>query len=85
MWLCEQNYKRISKKHIFQIKYIANAMKCWYQQKNNDVLLPNYRFSFFKKKALQELVLDGLVTFLSLVVQEFWNFVRKDQFHVMSE
>ena len=33
--------------------------------------LPNYHFSFFKKKALQDLPLDGSATFLSLVVQDF--------------
>ena len=52
-------------------------------KKSND-MLPNYRFSFFKKKALQKLPLDESATFLSLVVQGFWKFVRKDQFHLMS-
>ena len=71
------------KKHISQTKHIADIIKCWYQQKNND-RLPNYLFLFFKKKALQNLLLDGSATFLSLVVQDFWNFVRKDQFHLLS-
>ena len=39
-------------------------------KKSND-MLPNYRFSFFKKKALQKLPLDESATFLSLVVQGF--------------
>ena len=47
-------------------------------------MLPNYCFSFFNKKALQELPLDGSATFLSLVVQEFSHFLRKYQFHLMS-
>ena len=34
-------------------------------------MLPNYRFLFFKKKALQEISLDGPATFLSLVVGDF--------------
>ena len=37
-----------------------------------------------RKKALQELPLDGSATFLSLMVQEFSNFVKKDQFYLMS-
>ena len=40
--------------------------------------------TIFKKKALQDLPLDGSATFLSLVVHNFWNFIRKEQFHVMS-
>ena len=34
-------------------------------------MLPNYHFSLFNKKALQELPLDASATWLSLVVQGF--------------
>ena len=47
-------------------------------------MLPNYHVLFFKKKALQDPALDRSVTFLSLAVQGFLNFIRKDQFHLMS-
>ena len=83
MWLSKQNYIRISRNPSVKYKYIADVIKCWYQQESND-MLPNYHFSLFKKKALQELPLDASATFLSLVVQGFWNFVWENQFHLMS-
>ena len=35
-------------------------------------------------KALKEFPLDGSATFLSLVVEEFWSLIRKEQFYFMS-
>ena len=83
MWLSKQNYIRISRNPSVKYKYIADVIKCWYRQESND-MLPNYHFSLFKKKALQELPLDASATFLYLVVQGFWNFVWENQFHLMS-
>ena len=49
MWLSKHNYKRISRNASLKYKYIADVIKCWYQQKSND-MLPNYHFLLLSKK-----------------------------------
>ena len=86
-FLCDLASK-IRKK--YQETYLSNKISCQSRKelisakkKGND-MLPNYHVLFFKKTALQDPALDRSVTFLSLAVQGFLNFIRKDQFHLMS-
>ena len=83
VWLYKQNYKRISRNTFLKWNVLPTSQSAKINKKSND-MLPNYRFSFFKKKSLQVFPLDGSATFLSFVVQEVWNFVRKDQLHLIS-
>ena len=67
----------------FSTKIYCRCLKVLISAKKSKDMLPNY--VSFKKKALKELPLDGSANFLSLVVQEFLNFLGKDHFHMMSE
>ena len=78
MWLNKQNSKRIS---TYINKTYCRCHKVLISAKQAMICCLITIFCFFMKNTLQDLPLDRSAPFLSLVVQDFWNFVRKHQFH----